>query len=392
MKVPRLAASLLVGLMLSLLPVVVSPAIAAAEPDSPVAQTTSGPVVGAVEGGITVFRGIPYAAPPVGASRWLPPAPLEPWSEVRAATQFAPACPQDPDPHEMAEGTPTSEDCLYLNTWTQGVGGAAPVMVFIHGGGFIAGSAQDPWYDGAAFAARGVVLVTFQYRLGPLGWMDLSSLGPEYTASGNNGLQDQMAALRWVRENIAAFGGDPANVTVFGESAGAISLSALLGAPAADGLYDRVILESGTAGTVATREWSQRVFERFVELAGVETPAEVLGLSTDELLDTARRIYDSEFADTAFHPVVDGTILPDFPMRRLASPEGPAVPVVIGTNLDEARYWLYYIAELDRLPVRFYQPWLRSLVGERADEVIAAYREERPDLDAAQTGMALAGD
>jgi para-nitrobenzyl esterase len=358
----------------------------------PVVQTASGPVAGAVEGGITVFRGIPYAAPPVDARRWLPPAPVGPWTEARDAGDFGPACPQDPDPHEMAEGTPTSEDCLYLNVWTPSVDATAPVMVFIHGGGFIAGSAWDPWYDGAAFAGRGVVLVTFQYRLGPLGWLDLSSLGPEHATSGNNGLQDQMAALRWVRENIAAFGGDPANVTVFAESAGAISLSALLGSPAADGLYDRVILESGTAGTVATREWSQRVFDRFVELSGVETPAGVLSLSTDGLLDIAREIYDTEFADTAFHPVVDGTILPDLPMRRLASPQGPSVPVVIGTNLDEGRYWLYYISELDRLPLRFYRPWLVSLLGERAAEAVADYRRERPELDQAQTGMAMSGD
>lgn len=369
-----------------------SPAVASATAGGPVVETTSGPVAGTVQDGITVFRGIPYAAPPVGDRRWLPPAPVEPWTATAVTTVFAPACPQDPDPHEMAEGTLTSEDCLHLNVWTPSVDGTAPVMVFIHGGGFIAGSTLDPWYDGAAFAARGVVLVTFQYRLGPLGWLDLSSLGTEYATSGNNGLQDQMAALRWVRENIAAFGGDPAGITVFAESAGAISLSALLGSPAADGLYDRVILESGTAGTVATREWSQRVFDRFVELSGVEAPADVLGLSTDELLDTAREIYDTEFADTAFHPVVDGTILPDFPMRRLAAADGPTVPVVIGTNLDEARYWLYYISELDRLPMRFYKPWLESLVGGRADEVIEAYQGERPGLDAAQTGMAVAGD
>jgi para-nitrobenzyl esterase len=265
-------------------------------------------------------------------------------------------------------------------------------MVFIHGGGFTAGSTRDPWYDGASFARRGVVLVTLQYRIGPFGWLDLSDLGPEYATSGDNGLQDQIAALRWVRGNAAAFGGDPANVTLFGESAGAISISALLGAPSADGLYDRVILESGTAGTVATREWSQRVFDRFVELSEVESPSDVLGLSTAKVLETARRIYDTELSDTAFHPLVDGEVLPDLPMRRLASAEGPSVPVIIGTNLDEARYWLYYISELDRLPLRFYRPWLESLVGDRADEVIADYRGERPDLDQAQTGMAMSGD
>ncbi|MBS1195536.1 MAG: carboxylesterase family protein [Actinobacteria bacterium] len=387
MTLPRFAAVLLLCLVLTLLP-----AAASAAAELPVVVTTSGPVAGAIEDGLAVFRGIPYAAPPVGDRRWLPPSPVEPWTDVRDATQFGPACPQDPDPHEMAEGTPTSEDCLTLNVWTPSTSGAAPVMIFIHGGGFLAGSTRDPWYDGAAFAGRGVVLVTFQYRIGPFGWLDLSGLGPQYVTSGNNGLQDQMVALRWVRENAAAFGGDPTNVTVFGESAGAISLSALLGSPAADGLYDRVILESGTAGTVATVEWSQRVFERFVEFAEVEAPGGVLGLSTEEVLDAARRIYDTELADTAFHPLVDGVILPDLPMHRLASPDGPSVPVILGTNLDEARYWLYYISELDRLPMRFYRPWLESLVGERADEVIGDYRGERPELDEAQTGMAMSGD
>ena len=368
------------------------PGPAHAAEEGPIVPTTAGPVLGATESGLEVFRGIPYAAPPVDDRRWLPPAPVLPWTDVRDATSFGPACPQDPDLHEMAEGTPTSEDCLTLNVWTPSTGGRAPVMVFIHGGGFTAGSTWDPWYDGASFARRGVVLVTLQYRIGPFGWLDVSDLGSEYATSGNNGLQDQMAALRWVRENAAAFGGDPGNVTLFAESAGAISVSALMGVPAADGLYDRVILESGTAGTVATPAWSQRVYDRFVELSGVAKPQDLAALSTEQLLDTARRIYDTEFSDTAFHPLVDGTLLPDLPMKRIASPDGPSVPLIIGTNLDEARYWLYYIPELDRLPLRYYRPWLESLVGDRADDVIADYRRERPDLDQAQTGLALAGD
>lgn len=363
-----------------------------AAPPGPTVQTTAGPVLGTTESGLDVFRGVPYASPPVGELRWRAAAPPVPWTAVRDATQFGPACPQDPDEHEMAAGTPTSEDCLTANVWSPTTSGRAPVMVFVHGGGFVAGSTWDPWYDGAAFAQRGVVLVTFQYRVGPFGWLDLSSLGAQYATSGNNGLLDQMAALRWVRENAAAFGGDPGNVTVFGESAGAISLSALLGAPSADGLYDRVIFESGTPGTIATREWSGRVFDRFVELSDVAEPEDVLDLSTDQLLGAAREIYDTEFADTAFHPIVDGTVVPDLPMRRMASADGPAVPVILGTNLDEARYWLYYIPELDRLPLRYYRPWLESLVGDRADEVVAAYRAERPELDQAQTGMAMAGD
>lgn len=384
--------SRLSGAVLLTVALALHPSVASAVSDAPVVQTKSGPVAGAVEGGLEVFRGIPYAAPPTGPLRFMPPSPVEPWTEVRDATEFGPACPQDPDAHEMAEGTPTSEDCLTLNVWTPSTSGDAPVMVFIHGGGFTAGSTRDPWYDGASFAERGVVLVTLQYRIGPFGWLDLSDLGPEYATSGDNGLQDQIAALRWVRENAGAFGGDPSNVTLFGESAGAISISALLGAPSADGLYDRVILESGTAGTVATREWSQRVFRRFVEFSKVEAPSDVLGLSTAQVLDVARKIYDTELSDTAFHPLVDGQILPDLPMHRIASQDGPSVPIIIGTNLDEARYWLYYISQLDRLPLRFYRPWLDSLVGDRADEVIADYQGERPGLDQAQVGMAMSGD
>ncbi|HEX6888141.1 MAG TPA: carboxylesterase/lipase family protein [Candidatus Nanopelagicales bacterium] len=366
--------------------------IAAQVADGPVVQTSDGPVRGSTEGALEVFRGIPYSAPPTGERRWLPPAAPQPWTEVRDATTFGPACPQDPDPHEMAEGTPTSEDCLTVNVWAPAAAHQAPVMVFVHGGGFTAGSTWDPWYDGAALARRGVVLVTLQYRVGPFGWLDVSGLGPQYTSSGNNGLLDQMAALRWVRRNAAAFGGDPGNITLFGESAGAISISALLGSPAADGLYDRVIVESGTAGTVATRDWSQRVFRRFLELAGVAAAQDLRGLTTEQLLTAARALYATEFSDTAFHPVVDGSVLPDLPMRRMVAADGPDVPVIIGTNLDEARYWLYYIPELDRLPLRYYRPWLESLVGDRADAVVAAYRGERPELDEAQTGLAMAGD
>ncbi|MGI5322313.1 carboxylesterase/lipase family protein [Actinomadura nitritigenes] len=360
--------------------------------DCPVVATEYGPVVGTSEQGLSVFRGIPYAAPPVGERRFLPPVAPTKWTEPRDATTFGPACPQIPDEHEMAEGTPTSEDCLTLNVWTPTVQGAKPVIVFIHGGGFTSGSAHDPWYDGASLARRDAVVITIQYRVGPFGWLDVSCLGDEYGQSMNNGLLDQMAALRWVRANAAAFGGDGRNVTVVGESAGAISISALLGTPSADDLYDRAILQSGTAGTVATAEWAGRVGSRFLELAGLSDAGELLHLSTEKILEAATALYDTQFSDTAFGPVVDGALIPELPMKRLASPDGPTKPVIIGTNLDEARYWLYYIPEMDRLPRRYFEPWLRSLVGDRADHVIGAYRSERPELSIAQVGMALSGD
>lgn len=358
----------------------------------PVVTTQYGPVQGVSRDGLEIFRAIPYAAPPVGELRFRPPVEPEPWVDPLDASRFGPAAPQQYDELELPVGSPMSEDCLTVNVWTRGVGNSDPVVVFIHGGGFVSGTASNPWYDGAKLAARGVTVVTIQYRIGPFGWLNVSSLGADYARSMNNGLLDQMAALRWVRANIAAFGGDPSNVTVAGESAGAMSISALLGIPEADGLYDRVILQSGTAGSVATRAWSESVTEEFVKSAGLQSPEQLLALSTEELLHAAQVLYASQFSDTAFHPVVDGALLPNLPATRIASTEGPSVPVIIGTTLDEARYWLYFMPELARVPLAYSKPWLTSLVGDRRDEVIAAYRTERPDLDGTQTQLALVGD
>ena len=297
--VQTLAAVAVVGLTTLL---TTAGASAAASGSGPVVTIDSGPLRGVSEGGLEVFRGIPYAAPPLGSNRFRPPQPVAAWSTTRDASQFGAACAQVPDLLELAPSDPVSEDCLTLNVWTPSTTGRSPVMVFIHGGGFTSGTDRNPWYDGAALASHGVTVVTLQYRVGPFGWLDLSSLGPQYADSMNDGLLDQMAALRWVRRNIASFGGDARNVTLFGESAGAISISALLGAPTADGLYDRVILESGTSGTVATRDWSRSVASEFVRLAGVNDGREVLGLSTDDVLAAAEKVYDSQFSDTAFHP------------------------------------------------------------------------------------------
>lgn len=369
------------------------PASAApADAGGPAVTTTSGPVVGAAEGGLSVFRGIPFAAPPTGANRFKAPQPVAPWSQPRTTTEYGAACAQVPDAIELAPTDPISEDCLTLNVWTPSTTGSAPVMVFVPGGGFVSGTTRNPWYDGAALASHGVTVVTIQYRVGPFGWLDLSSLGGDYAQSMNNGLLDQMAALRWVRENIARFGGDAKNVTLFGESAGAISISALFGTPSADSLYDKVILESGTSGTVATRDWSTQVASKFEELAGVSSAQQVLTLSTQQVLDAAEKVYSSQFSDTAFHPVIDGTLVPEAPMARLSQPTGPSKPILMGTNLDEARYWYYYVPELARLPHSFYVPWLESLVGDRAGDVWQTYQQARPDLTDSEIGLAIAGD
>lgn len=289
-------------------------------------------------------------------------------------------------------GEPISEDCLSVNVWSPANAASAPVIVFIHGGGFTSGSARSAWYQGERLAARGVTMVTIQYRVGALGWLDVSEAGPEYAQSMNNGLLDQMAGLRWVRNNIARFGGDASNVTLVGESAGAISISALMGIPEADSLYDRLILQSGTAGTVATRKRARDVSRSFAKAAGVKSSREVLTMSSTKILSASSKVYATSLSDTAFHPVVDGQLLKQLPADRIASANGPTAPVIIGTTLDEARYWLYFMPEVELAPREYHMPWLRSLVGKRAESIYNAYKRERPDLTQGQLGLALVGD
>ncbi len=242
-----------------------------------VVKITSGPVVGATERGVLVFRGIRFAAPPVGPLRFRPPVSPTSWTEVQPALDFAPACPQlvDIDPTENNNSV-MAEDCLAVNIWTpQADAKKRPVMVWIHGGGFVGGSARNTWYDGAALARRGdIVVVTLQYRLGAWGFLELSEIGgQEYAASGNLGLLDQIAALKWVKQNIAAFGGDPNNVTVFGQSAGAGSAGMLMVMPAASGLFQKAILESGTPKEVNDKERAVEVSRTFMKIVGINSLA-----------------------------------------------------------------------------------------------------------------------
>lgn len=361
---------------------------------STVVATAAGTVRGTVDGGLHEFKGIPYAAPPIGGRRFLPPAPVAPWHGVREATAFGAACMQS-TPGVVPAGIAISEDCLTANVWTPATESSdrRPVMVFIHGGGFTEGSAAEPDYDGAGLARRGVVVVTVQYRLGPFGFLDLSSAGAEYASSGNNGLLDQIAALRWVRDNAQAFGGDPGNVTLFGESAGAISVSAIMGSPLADGLYQRVILESGTPANVTDLAASGKVSTGYRALAAAWSVDDLRKRSAEQLQSAADALYNLSFSDTDFAPVVDGIVLPEHPMKRLASPGGPRVPVIVTTTRDEARYWIQEIPLIEYVPVDFYRPWLANLVGEQnVDAAIATYRANRPDLTSAQVGLALVGD
>src|SRR3954469_2574421 len=240
-----------------------------------VIETVNGTLQGKVREGVHVFRGIPYASPPVGPLRFKAPQPATACSGVRDATAFGPVACQLASPLEgmlAQQQQEMSEDCLTLNVWTPGAdNGRRPVMVWIHGGAFVTGSGSTPWYRGDSFArTHDVVLVTINYRLGALGFAHLAeALGDDYAGSGNNGILDQVAALGWVRDNIALFGGDPANVTIFGESAGGMSVGTLLGTPAAGGLFQRAIPQSGARHHTLTPDAAGRVARRVLELLEV---------------------------------------------------------------------------------------------------------------------------
>jgi len=242
-----------------------------------VVKTCSGEVRGSVADGVSVFKGIPYAAPPFGANRLRPPQPVAPWSGVRDALAYGPKSPQPPYPPQVKsllppELTSSGEDCLTLNIWSPDLGSASrPVMVWIAGGMFeYHGTGASSWYDGRRFARDGVVCVTINYRVGAEGFLYLDE------GNANRGLLDQIAALAWVQENIAAFGGDPGNVTIFGESAGAMSVGTLLAMPRAAGLFQRAIAESGAAHHVTSAASAQRISQYLAEKLGVAASREAI--------------------------------------------------------------------------------------------------------------------
>lgn len=303
-------------------------------------ETRYGKVQGEVLDGVAVWKGIPYAR----AERFRPPEPPQAWPGVREAKDFGPAAPQ-PKQQLMAQLVggpqyPESEDCLSLNIWAPAAPGEAlPVMVFIHGGAYETGSGALPWYDGSSFARRGdVLLVTINYRLGPLGFLHLGDiLGPEFAQSGNLGLLDQIAALRFVQENIAGFGGDPKAVTVFGESAGAGSIGMLLAAPMAQGLFQRAILQSGSGALgIRSAAAATGMARRLLGELGIDPKGarrELLTVDAHRLAEEGARLGPG----MNFGPVIDGKVLPQAPLLALKDGSAKDVLVLIGTNQDEYR-------------------------------------------------------
>lgn len=326
--------------------------LSARSPAAPRVTIDTGTLEGAVDSasGVLVFRGIPYAAPPVGALRWQPPRPAARWTGVRPAKELGHNCMQgqpysDIDPYTAG----VSEDCLYLNVWTTSLGKTAParpVMVWIHGGGFFAGFGGEERHNGARLARKGVVVVTLNYRLGPFGFLAhpaLAAASPRH-ATGDYGLLDQIAALQWVRRNIARFGGNPARVTIFGESAGGMSVGALIASPLARGLFAHAILESGTGVGVGvgTRDSALASGVTFAESLGVHgrgaaAAKQLRAVSADTILAVAQR--GGRGAPT-FWPIVDGWVLPHPVDSALFRGTANRVPVIVGSNRDEGDGWM----------------------------------------------------
>ncbi len=302
--------------------------------EAPVAETEQGMLRGASSDGIERFLGIPYAAAPTGDLRWQAPRPVDGWNNVRDASEFGPICAQSRPPDQA--GPPMSEDCLTLNVWAPAdAADPLPVMVWIHGGGHQFGSGRDPAFDGTEFAKDGIVLVTINYRLGALGFMAHPELTAEapYGSSGNYGILDQIAALRWIQQNIAAFGGDPGNVTIFGESAGAGAVNILQASPLAEGLFHKAIGESTSqmdpdGGIIGRKdlESAGEYGEAFAEKFGAHSIAEMRALPMEKIL--------SEF--TFFWPTErDGYVLPDLVYNIFAEGRQNDVPTLVGSNSYE---------------------------------------------------------
>lgn len=298
------------------------------------------------------FRGVPYAGSPAGERRFLPPVPALPWEGVRDCTGPGAMAPQNPDaftpPSRGFADLWDEASCLNLNVWTPAPDGAKrPVMVWIHGGAYISGSNNGSMHDGGPLAsAMDVVVVSVNYRLGALGFLHLPQLlGPEYADSSNAGLLDQLEALRWVALNIGAFGGDPGNVTVFGESAGAAAVGTLLGMPASEGLFRRAIMQSGTAERFRAPAESGEVTEEFLRLCGLEEveAAELLTLPADQLLKAQQALVDaaaprSYGVPLPFQPTVGTPSLPDAPLDVILKGRNSGVDLMVGTNLNEGSF------------------------------------------------------
>jgi len=358
-------------------------------------KTTGGLIQGisAADGAVRVFNGIPYAAPPIGELRWQAPQPAAPWEGIRDASKPGPACMQGKVFGDIVLPD-LSEDCLTLNIHTpaRAASDRLPVMVWIHGGGFQAGGGAEPRHDGVALARKGIVLVTFNYRLGVFGFLSNPELTRESGrgASGNYGMLDQVAALRWVRDNVAAFGGDPGNVTIFGESAGSFAVSALVASPLARGLFHKAIGESGAfftggSGPLATASLaeSEQRGVTFAASAGADSLAALRAQPARAILSAAAK------SKAWFSPGIDGYFLTEPVHDVYAAGRQSQVPLLAGWNADEIRSTVTLSPQ--KPTVRSFTEDIRKRFGEYADAILKAY-PSGSDAEALESAAALASD
>jgi para-nitrobenzyl esterase len=377
---------------LSIAAVLLSSALAGGSDLQTIVKIDSGHVAGT---GTTVrsYKGIPYAAPPTGELRWKPPQPVKPWTGVRVAKAFPINCAQMP----LLPG-PQSEDCLGLNVWTpvrSSSSGKLPVMVWIHGGGFSIGSSGQSVYDGEALATQGVVVVSINYRLGVFGFLAHPALSKESSqgVSGNYGLLDMVAALRWVNRNISAFGGDPDNVTIFGESAGGTAVCLLMVVPEAKGLFQRVISESAALinvplsrlrepsyGRIAAEQFGEKLGADIGALRAKST-AEITKLAGSPMMNP-----DASARGEEYLPVIDGVVLPDDPARLFTSGKFHNVSLIAGTNRDEGT--LFGLPVKDQATLR---TWADKQFGSSAESVLKAYGAAG-DAEARAVATQIQGD
>ncbi len=361
------------------------------------AKVTGGEVQGAVADGISIFKGIPFAAPPVGGLRWKAPAPVPAWTGIKKADAFGPACMQPAN--SMGNTAPVSEDCLYLNVWTPAkkAGEKIPVIVWIYGGGFSGGSTSTPMYDGMGFAKKGVVLVSVAYRVGPFGFLAHPELSRESgRGSGNYGLEDMIAGLRWVKKNIAQFGGDPANVTIFGHSAGGMAVNMLAASPVARGLFHRVICMSG--GSFAPLQTSEQGG------IGLGIPALKLAESTGAAflqklgaadIRAARALSAEEIQKNVgggmgggglrFRPAADGYILPSDLYSIYQARRFNDTPILVGHTSDELGS---FGGRGKSITASQFENQIRSQYGPHADAILSVYPHST-DAEAAKSSREI---
>ena len=378
-----------------------------------IVETASGRVRGTEERGVSVFKGIPYAAPPLGENRFRPPRELAPWTGVRDAFSYGDQAIQDDNvfslPDDLLAIFPLSgiekisENCLTLNVWTSGTSGTKrPVLFWCHGGAFLVGSGSSSWYDGTNLCRLDdVVVVTFNHRLGALGYLHLEDIAPDFEGAGTAGMRDIVAALEWVRDNIASFGGDPDNVTIFGESGGGAKVSVLMALPAAKGLFHKAVIQSGPAIQMATREdGTKTALQVLAELGlGNKEVAKLRSMPAEKIL-AAQGVVQARAANgpmaerrrRGFNPVIDGSYFPGGPFNPDAPSVSAHVPLMIGSNKDEQSLFLGHLPWVTGATFDNLSAAMKPVLGDRSAEIVAKYHAAQPDLPADQLGLILMGE